>query len=209
MRKNGRHDGFDFGLGSVRSVDRTQPSFYFHGLDLLQAHVAPARKNPRLGVHRVGVLRRDFVSRQFFATVMLPEVLDASRQTLPPRLVVNSEPKSVRCPPRCRFGRVPFQGPDLLLSPYGSSVGAFFPPPVNPYRGTPLPLFEFETSDLITCACPFKQGSSLGLNGTHCRVQNILGRATVSRLFPPLTDPQLAIESSHSFSADARNRQSF
>src|ERR1700733_3944679 len=209
MRKNGRHDGFDFGLGSVRSVDGLQPSFYFHGLDLLQAHVAPARKNPRLSVHRVGVLRRDFVPRQFFATVMLPEVPDALRQTLPPRLIVDCESKSVRCRLRCRFGRVPFQGPDLLLPAYRRSVGAFFPPPVNPYRGASLPLFEYETADLITCACPFKQGSSLGLNGTHCRVQNIPGRAPISKFFPPLIEPQPAIVSSHSLRADARNRHSF
>src|ERR1700676_1914184 len=73
-----------------------------------RAHVAPARKNPRLGVHRERVLRRDFVPRQFFAAVMLPEVPDASRQTLPPRLIVDCESKSVRCRSRSRFGRVPF-----------------------------------------------------------------------------------------------------
>ena len=184
----GTMEPYDFGLGSVRPFDHLQPAFYFHGLDLLQANVAPARKNPRLCVHGVGVLRRDFVPRQFFATVMLPEVSDAPRQTLPPRLIVDGEPKSVRCRPRSRFGRVPFQGPDLLLSAYGRSVGAFFPPPVNPYRGASLPLFECETADLITCACPSKQGSSLGLNGTHCRVQNIPRRATISRFFPPLTE---------------------
>ncbi len=48
-----------------------------------------------------------------------------------------------------------------------------FPPPVNPYRGASLPLFECETADLVTRACPSKQGSSLGLNGTHCPFQNI------------------------------------
>jgi hypothetical protein len=140
---------------------------------------------------------------------MLPEIPDASRQTLPPRLIVDCESKSVRCRPRSRFGRVPFQGPDLLLSAYRRSVGAFFPPPVNPYRGASLPLFKCETADLITCACPFKQGSSLGLNGTHCRVQNIPGRAPISKFFPPLTEPQPAIVSSHSLRADARNRHSF
>jgi hypothetical protein len=150
----GTMEPYDFGLGSVRPFDHLQPAFYFHGLDLLQANVAPARKNPRLCVHGVGVLRRDFVPRQFFATVMLPEVPDASRQTLPPRLIVDCESKSVRCRPRSRFGRVPFQGPDLLLSAYRRSVGAFFPPPVNPYRGASLPLFECEIADLITCACP-------------------------------------------------------